>query len=135
MKRIKDTSPTQPRIRDTSPLQPRVDPLMVARALGAEVIGTVPKGLNPMAFAALRQDLFRRLVSTGGRPSLEGVDRRQKVPISDEDWKRLRRLAARLATPTQRPAPAQVASALLHLALANLDDAESALRDDSESKP
>ena len=130
MKRIKDTSEKQPRIRDTSPVPPRVDPLMVARALGAEVVGTLPKGRNPVAFHTLRYDLARRLVSTGGRPSLEGVDRRQKIPVSDDDWKRLCRLAARLANATQRPAPAQVASALLHIALANLDDAETVLRDD-----
>ena len=130
MKRIRDRSEKQPRIRDVSPVQPRVDPSMIARALGAEPIATLPKGRNPMAFERLRHEIARRLLSTGGRPSLQGVDRRQKIPVSDQDWKRLCRLAARLATATQRPAPAQVASALLRIALANLDDAETVLRDD-----
>jgi len=128
MKRIKIIGKAQPLIRDTGPAQPLVDPSTVAEALGAAEIGTVLDGGSPPSFAALRYELSQRLLSTGGRPALKGTDRRQKIPLGDDDWTRLCELAQRVADLDARPAPAQVASALLHLALANLDAAETLIR-------
>ena len=128
MKRIKLTGKSQPLIRDTGPAQPLVARVTIRDALDAEEVGAVFTTGGVPSLAALRQELFRRLVSTGGRPALEGTARRQKVPLSDADWERLCELAQRLADGGPRPAPAQVASALLHLALENLDVAESSLR-------
>ena len=128
MKRIKIIGRAQPLIRDMGPAQPLVDPSTVAAALGAVEIGTVIDGGSPPSFAALRHELSQRLMSAGGRPALTGTDRRQKIPLSNDDWTRLCELAQRVADADTRPAPAQVASALLHLALANLDAAETLIR-------
>jgi hypothetical protein len=128
MKRIKIIGKTQPLIRDTGQAQPLVDPSLIAEALGADEIGNVLDSGNPLSFAALRHELAQRLLSTGGRPALKDTDRRQKIPLSDDDWTRLCELAQRVSDLDARPAPAQVASALLHLALANLDAAETLIR-------
>lgn len=66
--------------------------------------------------------------STGGRPSLEGTDRRQKIPTSDADWKRFEEIAERLTDAELRPSAGQVAGVLLHESLAHFD--EEALRAD-----
>ena len=124
MKRIKIIGKTQPLIRDTGQAQPLVDPSLVAGTLQADEIGKVPDTGSPPSFAALRYELSQRLLSTGGRRALKDTDRRQKIPLSDDDWARLCELAQRIGDLDARPAPAQVASALLHLALANLDAAE-----------
>ena len=129
MKRIKNVGKTQPLVRDTSRAQSLVDPSLVAKTIGADEIGDLRDAGSLPSLAALRQELARRLLSTGGRPALKDTDRRQKIPLSDDDWMRLCDLARRLADLETRPAPAQVASALLHLALANLEDAESLIRD------
>src|SRR5438045_2929048 len=128
MKRIKIIGKAQPLVRDKGPAQPLIDPSTVAEALGAAEAESVPAGGSPPSFTALRYELSQRLSSTGGRPALRGTDRRQKIPLSNEDWMRLCELAKRVADLDPRPAPAQIASALLHLALENLDTAETLLR-------
>jgi len=128
MTRIKIIGNTQPLIRDTSQGQPLVDPSLVAETLQADEIGNIPDTGSLPSFAALRYELSQRLLSTGGRPALKDTDRRQKIPLGDADWTHLCELAQRLAEVDARPAPAQVASALLHLALANLDAAEMLIR-------
>ena len=117
---IKDTSKTLRRIRDVGPHLPRVDPEIVRVALGAEKVEPVevrPQG--PMALFGLRQSLAARLHSTGGRPGL-GETRRQKIPLSEEDWDLLCRIAERLTDDKGRPTPGQVASELLHQRLQEL---------------
>jgi hypothetical protein len=66
---------------------------------------------------ALRQELCERLQSTGGRRSLEGATRRQKIPLSEADWQRLQQLAELSQTNGMRPTAGQVAGTLLHQAL------------------
>lgn len=128
MKRIRITSPSQPRVRHIGPTETKVDPAVVAAALEAEASGAVATGTAPPAFVALRQEIATRLTSTGGRPRLEGAVRRQKIPLSEADWERLLELSDRIATGDVRPSPGQVASALLHSSLANLDFAAARLR-------
>jgi len=82
-----------------------------------------------MSFA-LRAEVTSRLSSSGGRPSLDGTTRRQKIPLSDTDWALLEQLAENLADQEYRPSPSQVASILLHRALKSLSQAE-----DSEPPP
>lgn len=117
------SSSRQPRIRNSGPKQPRIDPATLAKALGAERVGRAPSGSrSPPARFALRMEVARRLSSTGGRPGLVGTTRRQKIPLSDEDWKRLEEIANSVGTEGYRPSPAQIASILLHRALDTLDE-------------
>ena len=105
---------TQKLIRDIGPAQPRLDPADLARALGAEPAGsTVETALSPPALFAVREELFNRLQSSGGRPALEGTDRRAKIPLSDEEWRQLEELASSLGSAGFTPSAGQVASVLL----------------------
>lgn len=119
MPRKRKTSRLQPpvRIRDTSRTLPRVDARMVARALGADAAVLVPDGGSPFSLAAVRQELVRRLKSSGGRPALEGTVRRQKIPLSDEEWDRLEHLSSLFADSGVRATAGQVARILLSLIL------------------
>ncbi len=114
MNMLEVKGPTLPRVRTTGPTLPRVAASVVAEALGAEPTATnSPKPQGPVALFALREGLAARLVSTGGRPGL-GESRRQKIPLSDEDWELLCELSEALADDERRPTPGQVASELLH---------------------
>lgn len=98
----------------------RVDPRKLAEALGAEIVGSAPelRGSTPAMLTA-RAELLHRLRSTGGRPALQGATKRRQVSFRPEDWKELERIASALEEREGiKTTPGQVASALLHHALA-----------------
>lgn len=127
-KRIKTTGPKPRQIRSTSKSVEQISPDEFARALGAERVSgsrtTAAQKQHPgsslPALAELKRNLEAALRSRGGRPGLEGTDRRPKVPMSDEDWRALEELAASMTRDDFAPTPGQVASGLLHDALARL---------------
>lgn len=117
--RIK-TKPTVGRIKNTSKTAPRLDPKKVAEALGAEPSeGVSLDGLGggPLSLYQVRQELFRRLHSTGGRPSLSGTTGRKKIPLNDEQWTELEEIASEVASSEFSPSAGQIASVLLTLSL------------------
>jgi hypothetical protein len=123
--RIKDTSKVAVRIKDTGKAAERISPEEVAKALGAEPTEyrvSLPPG-NPTG-RAIRQELHRLLRSNGGRPALEGSERRQKIPLSDTDWARLCAAAERLHDDQAKPTPGQVAAILLRRGLDWLEQKE-----------
>ncbi len=85
----------------------------IESGLGAERVAIIPSGGSPMSAYALRQELFRRLRSTGGRPGLDGIDMKPKVPMRRLRWKKLERLAKQVENDGFRPSPAQLASIIL----------------------
>jgi hypothetical protein len=66
---------------------------------------------------AIREELVRRLQSSGGRPGLAGVSRRAKIPLGDREWLELEELAAAISSPGFAPSAGQVASVLLSLSV------------------
>lgn len=114
-RRVRDTSGREKKLRDTGSRARRVEPAEVAKALGAEPVGSV-EDRALLSMVGVYRELAERLRSTGGRPALEGVTRRQKIPLTDADWNELERLSERLSA-----TPGQIASVLLHQVLANLD--------------
>jgi hypothetical protein len=114
-RKIKSTSKRSPTIVSTSKRARTIDKGEVAKAIGAEKAHEIPGGLrgSPPALFGLRRELHRRLRSTGGRPSLEGASRRQKIPLSEEDWRRLEKVAEASKDEEFCPTPGQVASVLL----------------------
>ena len=109
------------KIINTSPTYPKLDPAEVAKALGAKPAGVSiggPKG--PITLFAVRQELYRRLQSTGGRPGLTDADKVSKIPMSDEQWKRVEELAVAIAGPGFSPSAGQVANVLVAWALDSL---------------
>lgn len=117
-KKIITKGTTGKRIEDVGSRSRRIDPAIVARALGAEGSGT---GLElkggPISLFQLRAVLAERLQSRGGRPALEGANRRVKIPVSERQWRELEELAATLSDQEFSPSAGQVASVLLSLAI------------------
>lgn len=117
-RKIRDSSRTLPVLRDVSPTLDRIEPDRVAAALGAEASQErLRSRLGPLSLLAVRQELQRRLRSTGGRPALAGAPRRTKIPLSPQQWQRLEELASEFRGPNSAPSAGQVASVLLSLAL------------------
>src|ERR1700722_14866048 len=112
---------TMPKIIIKESTRPKLDPIKVAKALGAKPLPVkVPEGGGPLSLFAVRQELFRRLQSSGGRPGLPDADKVAKVPVSEAQWKRLEELAAAMAEPGFSPSAGQVANVLLAWAFDNL---------------
>ncbi len=70
-----------------------------------------------MSAFALRQELFRRLRSRGGRPGLDGTKIKPKIPMRRSRWKKLEQLAKRLERESFHATPAQLASIILDVGI------------------
>jgi hypothetical protein len=101
----------------------RVNPEEIEKGLGAEHVGLLLPAGSPLSAYVLRQELFRRLRSTGGRPGLDGTDMKPKIPMQRSQWEQLRRLAERVKTDDVHPTPAQLASVLLDAGIDQLNKA------------
>jgi hypothetical protein len=129
MGRLVITDKPKPRLEIVEPrTRRRITSEEIEKALGAEPVAMVPSGGSPMSAYALRQELFRRLRSTGGRPGLHGTDMKPKIPMRRSRWKKLVRLAKRVESVGFHPTPAQLASIILD---AGIDQFEQALHLDS----
>jgi len=109
-------------IHSTSQPIDRVVPQMVGRALGTDVsnrIANLVRG-GPLTLIQVRQELFQRLKSTGGRPSLSGISDRKKIPIGQDQWSQLEAIAGQAAKEGFTPSAGQVASVLISLSLESL---------------
>ncbi len=125
MGRLVITDKPKPRLQVEEPrTRRRITPEEIEKGLGAERVASAPSGGSPMSAYAVRQELFRRLRSTGGRPALDGTDMKPKVPMRRSRWKKLERLARHVASNTFHPTPAQLASIILD---AGIDQFEQAL--------
>lgn len=120
-KRINVTSKLQKRVRDSGTARAHIDPTVVARELGAVRVSEMPDTGGPISLLAVRQELQKRLQSTGGRPALRGAKRRQKVPLTDSEWHKLEKIAADLTARGFKTTAGQVASILLHQAIREVE--------------
>jgi hypothetical protein len=123
MSRIRSTSAKQATIRSTSDEEPRVEAELLETLLAAEHVPEWTGGLrgSPPSLLGVRQEVVRRLQSSGGRPALDDTTRRQKIPLSERDWERLTALAERASTGDIKPTPSQIASVLIRQALDALE--------------
>ena len=104
-------------IRNTGPTQRQIDTKVVTKALGAEKVGIkIDTRQGPISLFSLRQFLIDRLRSSGGRPALVGTTkRRNKIPLFDEDWVKLEKIAKYYKEKEGiNVSPGQIASALIH---------------------
>jgi len=111
-------------IRDSSKTLPRIDASAVQAALGAESSDLAVRGIGvgPLSLSQVREEVFQRLHSTGGRPALTGTSRRTKVPLSDRQREELESIATEIASPGFSPSPGQIASVLISLSLRSLHE-------------
>ena len=114
MGRLVITDKPKPRLEVVEPrTRRRITPEEIEKGLGAERVASVPPGGSPMSAFALRQELFHRLRSTGGRPGLDGADMKPKIPMRRSKWKKLEQLAKQVENDGFHPTPAQLASVIL----------------------
>src|SRR5712691_866434 len=118
--KLKVTSRPAGAIRHSGPALRTVGPDAVAKALGAEAVPREDIHGAPISLHALRRQLESRVRSTGGRPSLEGATKIQKIPLKPEDWSRLEELAAQLSQQGVSATAGQVASVMVHSQLKRL---------------
>jgi sugar phosphate isomerase/epimerase len=113
------------RLVDVSRKPPLVAVADVVAAFGARALG-INSGDDkaPVALLTIRDALMQRLRSTGGRPALSGDGSRQRVQVSAEDWKSIVDIASHMEVGRHKASPAQVASALIHLALERIPQGE-----------
>jgi hypothetical protein len=105
-------------VRDVSAPLSQVTPLTVEAALGASPSDQkLEEALAPITLFAIRSELFSRLQSTGGRPTLAGTSRRAKIPLGDAEWAGLEELAAVVSGPGFYPSAGQIAGVLLSLSV------------------
>lgn len=96
----------------------------VVEAFGGQRLGPVFGNVeDPGMLLAVRDELMRRLRSTGGRPGLSGT-LPQRVQVSAVDWQKIVAIADHIEVGRHKPSPAQVASILVHLALERVTAAE-----------
>jgi hypothetical protein len=144
MARLVISDQPKPRLEVSEPTtRRRINPENIEEGLGAEQVGLLPPSGSPISAYALRQALFRRLRSTGGRPGLDGSDTKPKIPMRRSQWSQLQRLAELVQKNDFHPTPAQLASVLLEAGIAQLANALAAeananspagdLRSDSEN--
>lgn len=114
MARLVTTDKKKPRLEVNEPrTRRRITPEEIETGLGAKRSGSIPSGGSPMSAYVVRQELFRRLRSRGGRPALDGVDIKPKIPMRYSQWKKLEDLARQVETESFHPTPAQLASVIL----------------------
>ena len=116
-RRIVLTDEPKRRVLLTDPTKRRVNVADLAAALGASDVSSAPAaGGSPVSWFAAREEVAKRLRSTGGRPGLPDAEPR-KVTLTDEEWDMAKQLAGNMAEPGFRPSVGQVAGVLLGQAI------------------
>ncbi|BCI65865.1 hypothetical protein [Acetobacter aceti] len=90
--------------------------------LGASSVSNISNEDNPLSGYFLRKELVERLCSSGGRPSLRGMNVRHKIPIAEKDWEKLLNIAKSFSDQKIKPSPVHIASIILNDALEKIDD-------------
>lgn len=121
-KRIRVTSKKGAKIRTTSRPARTIDPNAIEVELGAQPMTRTSDDAATSLLRPLRQGLAVALRSNGGRPSLDGASRRQKIPMADRDWSDLEKIAQRLQSDGINATAGQVAGQILRDAVGRFRD-------------
>ncbi|MFQ6084337.1 MAG: hypothetical protein ACE5WD_13400 [Candidatus Aminicenantia bacterium] len=111
-------------IKNIGQTQRKVDAKIIAKSLGAEKVKVkIDTKQGPISLFSLRQFLISRLRSSGGRPALVGTtEKRNKIPLFNEDWDKLKVIAKYYKEKEGiNVSPSQIASALLHIEISEID--------------
>lgn len=111
-------------IKDISKTQGKVSDKVIEQGLGAKKIGIkIDTRKAPISLFQLRQFLIERLISSGGRPKLKGTTKkRNKIPLLEDDWNKLKSIADYYKKKDGiNVSPGQIASAIVHSFIANMD--------------
>jgi len=111
-------------IKDISKTQKKINSSLIEKALGAKKIGIkVDTRRAPISLFELRQFLIEKLISSGGRPKLDGAARRRnKIPLLEDDWDKLKSIAEYYKKKDGiNVSPGQLASAIVHSFISHID--------------
>ena len=101
-----------------------ITPDAFAEAFGAKTLGEIGEDTNPFSLLHLRDELSKRLRSTGGRPALENAADKWKISVLEEDVEAIKRLSDMAELEQYKPSPAQIATMLIHMALGRFSSGE-----------
>jgi len=119
------------RIRNTSLRPSSLSKDEFKAAFGAKAMNLhVGNDSSPVALLQLREQVMERLRSTGGRPALSDAAKKMKIPVTEQDWRDMEKIAQNIEGGKFKPSTAQVASVILHMALQSFS--EFAIRDNIE---
>lgn len=79
----------------------------------------IPFYYAPPFLDLLKEELLRKLKSSGGRPTIPGWDVVRKIRFSDESWKKLEKVSSEWGKTGQTVSPGQVASVILQACLSS----------------
>ncbi len=111
-------------IKDIGKTKRKVDGKVIAKALGAEEVGTkIDTRRGPISLFFLRQFLVNQLHSTGGRPTLRGTrKKRNKISLATDDWEKLNKIAKHIKEKEGiSVSSGQIASLLIHVGITKVD--------------
>lgn len=114
-------------IKDISKTQKKINSSLIEKALGAKKIGIkIDTRKAPISLFELRQFLIEKLISSGGRPKLDGAaKRRNKIPLLEDDWDKLKSIAEYYKKKDGiNVSPGQLASAIVHSFISHIDIAK-----------
>jgi len=96
----------------------------IAQALGAaRMIDVAQRAVGgPLDMISLRDEVSRRLRSSGGRPTDPSWNVSRQVRFKEECWLRLQGIADEVGASGRRVGPAQIAAILVESSLADIDD-------------
>ena len=97
---------------------------VLAKSLGAKIVGTVPDYSAGAFGAASLAKILRKRLEPGqgrrpGRPSNPNWSKRPKVPMAEKTEQRLKQLASLMSDDERQVSPMQVAAQLLEEATAS----------------
>lgn len=101
------------------------------RVLGADVVETLDtsSAQGALGMMQLGEEVRRRLMSRGGRPTMPEWDMKRPIPLRRKDWARLTKIGRELGL-----SPGQFAALLIERALEIVDAGEGAPSTASSSK-
>lgn len=114
-------------IKDISKTQGKINDSLIEQTLGAKKIGIkIDTRKAPISLFTLRQFFAEKLISSGGRPRLEGAaKKRNKVPLLEDDWNKLKSISEYYKRKDGiNVSPGQIVSAIVHSFISDLDIAE-----------
>lgn len=109
-----------PKINVVSKIVTKIGAQEVAAAFNAKAAGST----DGMDLLSVRESMTRLLVSSGGRPSIEGSTTQVKIPRIEADWIKLDKIAKAASSLRPRPSITQTAALILHAALSRLSEEE-----------
>jgi len=114
-------------IKDISKTQKRISYRLLEKTLGAKQIGIkIDTRKAPIFLFELRQFIMEKLISSGGRPKLDGASKkRNKIPFLEDDWDKLKSIADYYKKKDGiNISPGQLVSAIVHSFISHIDIAK-----------